>query len=211
MADWDKWDGQSWYRNNKNRPWGVGTVSHARRDKMRQKALAREAAEALAKRDQAAADAAAPAAPAAAACRCSYTSCNRCSYTSCNRCSYTSCNRCSNTSCTTKQHRKPQQQQQLHHPGGGQEIKKTPEQSLDKRDVKEECESLGKRDEKKTDEKKKINLLTKGIWEMSHRGLGGQVPGEPHQPHHHQGQETLTKGHRPWTQCQNQSLKAPGS
>ena len=64
MADWDKWDGQSWYRNNKNRPSGVGTVSHARREKMRQKALAREAAEALAKRDQnqAAADAAAPAA-----------------------------------------------------------------------------------------------------------------------------------------------------
>ena len=69
MADWDKWDGQSWYRNNKNRPSGVGTVSHARREKMRQKALAREAAEALAKRDQnqAAADAAAPAAADAAA------------------------------------------------------------------------------------------------------------------------------------------------
>ena len=48
MADWNKWDGKYDKVNNKNRPAGVGTVSQARRQKMRAKALAREAAEAAA-------------------------------------------------------------------------------------------------------------------------------------------------------------------
>ena len=48
MADWNKWDGNYEKVNNTNRPAGVGTVSQARRQKMRAKALAREAAEAAA-------------------------------------------------------------------------------------------------------------------------------------------------------------------
>ena len=176
MADWDKWDGQSWYRNNKNRPSGVGTVSHARREKMRQKALAREAAEALAKRDQAAADAAAtPAATDAATPAATNAATPAATAASAAAPPSSTGSSSSSSSSSTTQ-------------VGAKRAKKEPEQSLDKRDVKEECESLDKRDEKKKDEKKKINLLAKGMWEMSHRGLGGQVPGEPHQPHHHQSQ-----------------------
>ena len=48
MADWSKWDGRYERTNNKNRPAGVGTASQARRQKMKAKALAREAAEAAA-------------------------------------------------------------------------------------------------------------------------------------------------------------------
>ena len=59
--------------------------------------------------------------------------------------------------------------------------------------------------------RKRAHLLAKGMWQMSHKGLVGQVPGELHQPHHHQSQDPLSKGQRPWIQCQNQSLKAPGS
>jgi len=64
MADWDKWDGQSWYRNNKNRPSGVGTVHQSRRERVRAKAIARDAAPAAA-----APAAAAPAAETATPCQ----------------------------------------------------------------------------------------------------------------------------------------------
>ena len=67
MADWDKWDGQSWYRNNKNRPSGVGTVSQSRRERVRAKAIARDQAALAAARAQAAPAAAAQAAAAPAA------------------------------------------------------------------------------------------------------------------------------------------------
>lgn len=55
MADWSKWDGQSYFRNNKNRPKGVGTVSASRRERVRAKAIARgQAALAAAQAAQAA-------------------------------------------------------------------------------------------------------------------------------------------------------------
>ena len=149
MADWDKWDGQSWYRNNKNRPSGVGTVSHARREKMRQKALAREAAEALAKRDQnqAAADAAAPAAADAAAPAATNAAAPAATPS-------TTESSTSSSSSSSSMH------------VDAKRAKTEPEQSLDKRDekkdekkegekdeqnVKKEDESLDKRDEKKKD------------------------------------------------------------
>ena len=69
MADWDKWDGQSWYRNNKNRPSGVGTVSQSRRERVRAKAIARDQAALAAARAQAAPAAAAPAAETATPCQ----------------------------------------------------------------------------------------------------------------------------------------------
>lgn len=69
MADWDKWDGQSWYRNNKNRPSGVGTVSQSRRERVTAKAMARDQAALAAARAQAAQAAAAPAAETAAPCQ----------------------------------------------------------------------------------------------------------------------------------------------
>ena len=155
MADWDKWDGQSWYRNNKNRPSGVGTVSHARREKMRQKALAREAAEALAKRDQnqAAADAAAPAAADAAAP------------------AATNAAAPAATPSTTESSTSSSSSSSMH--VDAKRAKTEPEQSLDKRDekkdeekdekndVKKEAASLDKRDEKKTNEQKKGPSLGK--------------------------------------------------
>ena len=165
MADWDKWDGQSWYRNNKNRPSGVGTVSHARREKMRQKALAREAAEALAKRDQnqAAADAAAPAAADAAAP------------------AATNAAAPAATPSTTESSTSSSSSSSMH--VDAKRAKTEPEQSLDKRDEKKDEKKEGEKDEKnvkkedesldKRDEKKKDPSLGKRGVADEPQGSGG--------------------------------------
>ena len=166
MADWDKWDGQSWYRNNKNRPSGVGTVSHARREKMRQKALAREAAEALAKRDQnqAAADAAAPAAADAAAPAATNAAAPAATPS-------TTESSTSSSSSSSSMH------------VDAKRAKTEPEQSLDKRDEKKDEKKDGKKDEKnvkkedesldKRDEKKKDPSLGKRGVADEPQGSGG--------------------------------------
>ena len=166
MADWDKWDGQSWYRNNKNRPSGVGTVSHARREKMRQKALAREAAEALAKRDQnqAAADAAAPAAADAAAPAATNAAAPAATPS-------TTESSTSSSSSSSSMH------------VDAKRAKTEPEQSLDKRDEKKDEKKEGEKDEKnvkkddesldKRDEKKKDPSLGKRGVADEPQGSGG--------------------------------------
>ena len=157
MADWDKWDGQSWYRNNKNRPSGVGTVSHARREKMRQKALAREAAEALAKRDQnqaaadaaapAAADAAAPAATNAAAPAATPSTTESSTSSSSSSSMHVDAKRAkqSLSNLLTKGMRKKMRKKMRKRGKKDEKNVKKEDESLDKRDEKEKGPSLGKR------------------------------------------------------------------
>ena len=67
--------------------------------------------------------------------------------------------------------------------------------------MKKEDESLDKRDEKKKDP----SLGKRGVADEPQGSGGASSWRTPPAP------DPLSKGERPWTQCQNQSLKAPGS
>ena len=55
--------------------------------------------------------------------------------------------------------------------------------------------------------RKRAHLLAKGMWQMSHKGLVGQVPGELHQPHHHQSQDPCQKGRDPGSSARTRAWR----